>query len=167
MSTTELKDVVEIIQGIATTLGIVLAGLWTFWLFVYSRSFAGTITAKLSLKNLTHLDGTPVAIISIQLKNVGRTRAKKGYCLLAVEPINKPVFVDRSYFLSTHALDYTEAQTVFESLVELEPGEEVVEEVVLILSSRSIIKVGLKFKHKNTKETWECTTVVDATEITT
>lgn len=164
MSIGEIKDVVEILQGIATTLGILLAGLWTFWLFIYSRSFVGIITADLTLTKISSLDGVLVGIIRVRLKNTGRTRAVKGYCLISAEPIQEPVSLNQPYFLGTTALRFIDAQSIFESLVELEPGEEATEEVVLVLSGHSLLKVGTKYKHKHTNETWESSAVFDVSK---
>lgn len=164
MTIDDLKKLFEIIQAITTSLGIILAGIWSLWLFVFSRSFAGSLTINLSLKQMTKINDLPVAIIRVHIKNIGRTRIKKGYCLITAKPIDKPFPSENIYAIGTKALDYTQSQKIFESLIEVEPNEEVVEEIALAIGQLSFFKAGVKFKNLTTKETWESVSVFNVTD---
>lgn len=159
MELDNIKIIADIIQAITTSLGIILAGAWSLWLFFFSRTFAGTLVISLKLTDVTTVNNIPVAIVNVEIKNIGRTRVKKGYCLIVAKPVEDPLLQEGVSVIGTQTLDYIEARTIFNSLVEIEPNETVSDELALVLNKISFFKVGIKFRRLGTSETWESTAV--------
>ena len=158
----DVKTYIEIIQSIVTSLGIILAGIWSLWLFVFSRSFAGTLTIDISLKKKIIIDNKPIAIIEIKVKNVGRTRVKKEYFIISINEMEKPFSSIKPYILKTkERVNFTKSYFIFDHIVEIEPNEEFQDEIPIVLNNIKIFKVSVQFRRKKTREIWESFGIFD------
>jgi len=142
-------------SSIATTLAIIAAGWW----FYKSRSLAGTLQITLTLTGVTMVKNTRVAIVRVQIKNVGRTRVKKYYCISVAEVVkvgsySKPVNIIPAGSLINFESQYSRKRNIFTSQTEIEPNEELFEDIVLVQNETAPFAVGVQLKGKGTREAW-------------
>ncbi|MUH01550.1 hypothetical protein F7734_58555 [Scytonema sp. UIC 10036] len=152
----DVKTSIEIIQGIVTSIGIILAGIWSLWLFVFSRSFAGTLIINISFKRQIIIDNVPVAIVEVKVKNLGRTRVKKEYFILSINEMESPFSATRPYLLKTkERSDFSKSYFIFDNLIEIEPNEEFQDEIPIVLNNVKNFQVAVQFRRKKSPEIWE------------
>lgn len=150
---------VQIANGIVAILAIIAAGWW----FVRRRSLAGTLQITLTLTDVDLLSNPKIAVIRVQLKNVGQTRIEKDYCASVVEAVNmwsdpeEPIDI-----IPAERLNYSQGRRIFASLTEIEPNEETFEDVVLAMNKSTFFTIGVWFSKKGTSEAWQAIAVFNA-----
>lgn len=170
MTPDELKTWVEIVQGIVTCVGILAAGIWSFFTFVLGRSFAPNIQIQFDLKQIISLMDGRAAVVTVRIKNIGRAKVRKLSCHIASTDV---VVSTRSAALPLLSrldtpLDYSQAEVNVYRILEthsfLEPGEETNEDVLFKLGESPILKVGVLFTDlANTN--WSSTAIFDIQDI--
>jgi hypothetical protein len=147
---TELATTVDILQGLVTIAGILIAGAWALYVFVLGRSYTANVQIQFGLKQVVELansNNTKIAVVTIRMKNAGRTRVKKGFVQLNVQPITDDELDRPGLMLVPTSLDLHKAKgyPIFRELAALEPDEEVVEDVMLAMGHYSKLKVEVYF----------------------
>ena len=145
------KTVVDIINGIVAILAIFAAGLW----FLFNRSLAGTLQITLTLVGVTAVNNTQIAIVRVQIKNVGRTRIKKDYCAFATKEINVQSNSEPMNIIEAGLIDYSLGHNIFRFLVEIEPNEETFEDIAVALNKVTFFAAGVELKRKGMSTAWQ------------
>jgi hypothetical protein len=125
------QPVVEVVQGLLASLAILVGGVWAFYVFVLGRAHSASVQIQLRFKQvMSRGNGGEVidnrAVISIRLKNAGRTRVDKRRCKIGIEPITeKQMRGQQALQPITNTMSPLEARwyPVFETLIGLEPRE--------------------------------------------
>jgi hypothetical protein len=146
---TQYKDVetlVKIGQGLVTTLGILVAGTWALYTFVLGRSFAANVQIQFEPVHLIELMNNKVAVVSVNAKNIGRTRVEVtevwfSVAALTDEELNKEPLTQIPTKLGKGRRTYQ----MFTELLALEPEEEKAEDIVFALGQYSKVKVQVFF----------------------
>jgi hypothetical protein len=160
----DIKTWVEIVQGIATTVGIVAAGIWSFFTFVLGRSFAPNMQITFELKQVVDLKQRQAAIVLVKIKNIGKTRVRKKRCYIATalvadsgsgSDIPELTRLDES-------LDFSTARVyrIFDAHATLEPDEGASEDVLFALGESPAFKVGLIFTDRR-NNSWISSAILD------
>ena len=105
-----------------------------------------------------------IAVVRIQLKNVGRTRIKQDYCASVAKVVKVRPYLEPIRFISAEPIDYSEGQPIFSSQIEIEPNEETYEDVAYALNKVTFFAVGVWFKRKGTTEAWQAIAVFNVDE---
>jgi hypothetical protein len=159
-----IKLVTQILQNIITSIGIIAAGLWSYYTFVRGRSFAPNVKIEFSLKQITEIDGKKLATISITLKNTGRTRINKDNCWLSIGQINIKSDETFTIIRQDESLDISLSQSkVYPIILDhhwLEPNEEVREDLLFDIGSANFVKVGIIFLNKK-NEKWASNVILN------
>lgn len=161
MNLDDLSKWAEIVQSVATTLGIIAAGTWSFFVFVLGRSFAPNIRVQFKLQQVVDFENGKGAVISVTIKNIGKTRVLKESCYIATEFLSaKPKLPELSRLDSS--LDFANAKTyrIFDEHTSLEPDEEATEDVLFTLGETPIFKMGVIFIDSH-KKGWSSNTIID------
>lgn len=164
MNFDEIKTIVEIIQGVVTTIGILLAGIWTYYTFVRSRSFAPNVRINFELKQVVELKRGRGAIVRISVKNIGKTKVGKKTCSAKAQAVVEPRFVvDPIEFVRVdRSLKYTiNTYSILEDLEFLEPNEQVEEDVLFFLDRSTLFKVGVRVEGE-ANSAWSSSAIFDA-----
>lgn len=164
MKPEDFKTLVEIVNGIVATLAILTAGWW----FFINRSLAGTLRIKLTLTDVITTNDPLVAIVRVNIQNVGRTRIKKDYCNTYINTnianawsnsTKKPINIITIQDLK---LERHKGREIFERLTEVEPNEETYEDVAFVLDKVTykapFFAVGVHFKTSKAWFNWKKTT---------
>lgn len=142
-----LPSAVDVVQGLVTTAGILVAGVWAVYVFVLGRSFSANVHMHFELERIMDPPGARVAVIAVKAKNVGRTRVRKSSVHIHIEPLADGDLDQPPLALVSGKLDLTRMRRypIFEDLVALEPDEEVAEDVMFSLGPHSRLKVEVRF----------------------
>jgi hypothetical protein len=159
MHLADIQTVVQIVSSIVTTLAILTAGGW----FFIGRSHAGTAQITLTFKNVTVIDSIWIAIVGVQIKNVGHTRIIKDRCTTVAKVLNVRSYSEPIHLL-TEDLEYSEGREIFESLKEIEPNEEISGDILFVLNKATLFMVGVKLKRQGTTEVWQASAIFSATD---
>jgi hypothetical protein len=153
MNIDNIKTLIEIVNGTVTTLAIFAAGWWFFW----RRSLAGSLQITLTLTDVTLINNTRIAVVRVQLKNVGQTRIKKDYCACLVQEVDVWSDSETINILPKETFNYSQGRKIFDSPTgtEIEPNEETFEDVVLALNESTFFRIGVWFSKKGTTEAWQ------------
>jgi hypothetical protein len=153
---TSLKDVregIQIIESAVTILGILIAGTWALFVFGFGRSHAGVVQVDIEPKRLVRRDAGIGAVVSVTVKNTGRTRVKKEVSRIRVRPmrsrsvllrLGRPqvtgASVGRVVPLGAPLFESVEGAETSPSAEEaaqaLEPGQSITEEVLVSLGGQ-------------------------------
>ncbi len=150
MKIDELKTITEIIQNIVSTIAILIAGLWTFYIFVLGRSYSPHVQILVTPKYAYDSARIKYVVLKLLAKNVGRTKATKDKCYLAIEKIQKRN--DKSGIARVDSeVDFSEAKlyAVFSDHTALEPNEEISEELVISFDEVTLYKVKTMWYGEN------------------
>ncbi|MGK7900797.1 MAG: hypothetical protein AB4352_05170 [Hormoscilla sp.] len=168
----------EIARNITTALGIIAGGIWTFWVFYRSRTFAGSLIITQTLKEVITLEEEEVsiAIIEVRVKNIGRREVDLGECYINAGVITDSIDPrERIYTIGTEPIKVNEVdevnevdkvdrenrvfpQPIFKDRQPIEPNEETREEIALVLnhsisfSKNPLFRVDVTFKAN--KKSW-------------
>lgn len=163
MTPDDLKTWAEIAQAVITSLGILVAGAWSFYVFVLGRSTAPNIQIHFEVKRTTKLEQFPMVVVSTTVKNVGRTRAQKEDCWITAAPITAKIESSHLSRLDTplqFSLSHAKVYSIFDDHAWLEPGEEAKEDVMFVVSESPMFKVGVIFIGHNKR--WTSSAILDA-----
>jgi hypothetical protein len=140
-----LVTAVDVAQSVVTTAGILVAGVWAFYVFVLGRSFSANVHMQFDLERVIDSPTARVAVLAVRAKNIGRTRVHKRS--VHVVPIAEDELDQPPLALIPGKLDMTRMKrySIFEDLAALEPDEEVTEDVMLSLGPHSRLKVEVRF----------------------
>jgi hypothetical protein len=164
---TNIKTLVDIANGIVTILALIAAGWW----FFFSRSLAGTLQITLSLVSVAVVNNARkdipnptrcIVSIRIRVKNVGRTRVKKGYCLAVAKVVDIPSNSESINVINVELPDYSLWDDIFKYVIEIEPNEETYQDIAFSLNKPTFFAVGVRFKRKRKKEAWQAVAVFNA-----
>ncbi len=144
---TGLATTVDILQGLVTIAGILIAGAWGLYVFVLGRSYTANVQIQFDLKQVVELTNSKAAVVSIKVRNAGRTRVKKSLVQLRVQPITDEELDRPGLMLVPTSVDLLKAKgyPIFRELAALEPDEEVAEDVILAMAHYSRAKVEVHF----------------------
>lgn len=170
MSLDDFAKLAQAVSDLVTAAGVLLAGAWSFWLFLYSRSFAPNIQLGLSLSQVFDYGGTRVSTVRVEAKNVGRTRVRKRSCLMVVELLQEPFPSERIYPLSPNLNFLKGPRPVFEQHEWVEPGEGISEEIALAVGDKGAIHVGVEFTaspplFRHRTSAWTVSAVFDVSKL--
>lgn len=142
-----LVTAVDVAQSVVTTAGILVAGVWAFYVFVLGRSFSANVHMQFDLERVIDSPTARVAVLVVRAKNIGRTRVHKRSVHIHVVPIAEDELDQPPLALIPGKLDMTRMKrySIFEDLAALEPDEEVTEDVMLSLGPHSRLKVEVRF----------------------
>ena len=142
-----LATAVDVVQSVVTTAGILVAGVWAFYVFVLGRSFSANVHMTFDLERVIESPAVRVAVLAVKAKNIGRTRVHKKSVHIHVVPIAEDELAQPPLALIPGELDITRMRRypIFEDLAALEPDEEVTEDVMLSLGPHSRLKVEVRF----------------------
>ena len=142
-----LVAALEVVQSVVTTAGILVAGVWAFYVFVLGRSFSANVHMTFDLERVIHSPTARVAVLAVKAKNIGRTRVHKKSVHIHVVPIAEDELDGPPLALIPGKLDMTRMKrySIFEDLAALEPDEEVTEDIMLCLGPHSRLKVEVRF----------------------
>jgi hypothetical protein len=151
----------EGIQAALTALGIFIAACWALYIFFLGRSNIGVVRVLIEPKGLMTSGEKTGAVVSVTIKNLGRTRVGKRVARIRAAPLNKDQLelsmgeMGESSMMpasipSTTAelgtLLFSKHATELEEAVEaLEPGQETSEDVVIILGDAQVARVEAVF----------------------
>lgn len=181
-------------QSLLTTLGLLIGGLWVLYIFVLGRSYMAHVQIQVDLKYVPDLAGDRGVVVSVKLKNIGRTRVRKVVCAMSImlltdERLNalKPrrEFVahrpEAALKLINTSLNRrkdgfpSKEHPIFSALVGLEPDEEATEDFIFFLGETSIVKVDVIFTgivfassgplFRGRRRTWGAHTILDTRTI--
>lgn len=189
----DLKSWIDMVQSLLTTLGLLIGGLWVLYIFVLGRSYMAHVQIQVDLKYVPDLVGDRGVVVSVKLKNIGRTRVRKAVCamsmmLLSDQRLNllkpRPEFVahrpEAALKLINTSLNRQEGfpskeHPIFHRLVGLEPDEEATEDFIFFLGETSIVKVDVIFTgtvfassgplFRGRRRTWGAHTILDTRAI--
>lgn len=151
-----IKTWVEIIQIILGTLALLIAGFWTFYIFVLGRGF--TIHADITIKHTiaSHQNSLKTLVLEIELKNSGRTAIKKMSGSMSLKPFDVPTIATNQASPLLKKIDPSVDDTLtspkirinlFKEQLYLEPGETTRESVSLIVDEQTeFIKITVHIK---------------------
>jgi hypothetical protein len=152
-----IKDWVEGIQAVATTLAILAAGGWALYVFLLGRSNVGHVEVLIEPRRLLTAGPHRGAVVSVTVKNTGRTRVAKSVARIRAEPLDDqqlqlsmqtpnvmPAAVSRVAPLGTVLFSKHVTETE-EAIDGLEPGQVTSEEVVMILGDARAARVQVVF----------------------
>lgn len=137
-----------------TALGILIAGGFSFYTFVLGRTFAPNVQMQFALKQVINSADGKVALVSVKVKNSGRTDVRKEDCLFYhnLAPGNPPGSLALAELERLNANDVDplapgmKPKNMFDDLEGLEPGEEKAEEFVVYLGQSVVFKVFGSFR---------------------
>lgn len=137
MQVEDLKDWVQVGQGVATIVAIIVAGVWAYYVFAVGRSATAHVQIECRLKWVIPTANGKILAISVVLRNTGRTRVDQLRCELTVAPIRNPQdnpaplnYIDP---LPDRAVEQGTRRKIFGRLSALEPNEEVAEDTLLFV----------------------------------
>lgn len=162
MQLSDLKTWVEIVQGLVTTLGVLVAGIWSFYVFVLGRSFAPNIQIRFDLKQVVDLANGKAAVVSVKIKNIGQTRIRKKGCYIATTSVaNSQLNLPELSRLDV-SLDFSHAKVypIFDEHTAFEPAEEATEDALFVLGKSPTFKVGVLFAG-HPKRFWSSSAILD------
>jgi hypothetical protein len=82
-----IKDTVSIVQGIITIVGIIVAGIWTYLLFIRQRISYPRLNVELVLQNAPLPEKTRLIHVQVNLKNNGNVLVRSDYAELRLRKI--------------------------------------------------------------------------------
>lgn len=161
----DLKTSTEIMEAIVKSAGILAAGIWSFYVFVLGRSFAPNVRMSFRLRHAVDTPDRRAAVVSITIKNIGKTKVRKESCWIFLIPIALDLNPDAiSPIRLDSPLDLTvsgaKAYSVFTEHTWLEPGEKATEDVVIALGESPVFKIAAVFAGRRKK--WTASAVLDA-----
>jgi hypothetical protein len=164
MQLDDVKTCVEIVQGIMTSMGILAAGIWSFYTFVLGRSFAPNVQISFEMKQVVNLASAKGAVVSVTIRNVGKTKVRKKNCWIAATPISTDIPRLPALSRIDDALEFglgkAKVYPIFTEHTWLEPGEEAMDEVLFALGGSSTFKVSAIFVGH--KKKWASSVILDA-----
>jgi hypothetical protein len=145
-------------QAWLTAVGVVIAGAWAFYIFFLGRSYIGVVSVLIEPKGLMTSGGKTGAVVSVTIKNVGRTRVGKVVARMRAAPLTKdqlelsmgnPSMMPASVPITNAELGTLlfskHATELGEAVDALEPEQETSEEVVIILGDAQVARVEAVF----------------------
>jgi hypothetical protein len=148
----------EGMQAVLTAIGIAVAAGWALYVFFLGRSYIGVVNVLIEPKGLMRSGGRTGAVVSVTIRNVGRTRVGKRVARIRAAPLNKdqlelsmgqPSMMPASVPSTTAEIGtllFSKHATELEEAIEaLEPGQETTEEVVIILGDVQVARVEAVF----------------------
>jgi len=147
------KDVLQSVQAVAATVGILGAAGWGLYIFVLGRSAAGTISIEIETKHVEKEEPKKAVVVSVKVTNVGRTLVYKELVQIRVMPIRDDELPDASLTLVEALLDPAERREyeIFrnprdpEVFKEWEPGQDTVEDVKVNFGSNNRVRTEVVF----------------------
>lgn len=145
MNVSDFKLIAETIQNIISTVAILIAGLWSFYIFILGRSYSPHVQIIITpIYTTSFINRQGYVVLKIKAKNVGRTKATKNECYLAIEKVVPPITkneVEIQRIDSAVNFDNAKVYSVFDDHTILEPNEEIFDEIMMVIDRSSIFKV--------------------------
>ena len=163
MSLENIKILVDIIQSLATTAGVVIAGIWSFYVFILGRGFAPNVQSDIELKGTVCLKRGEAAIVTITVKNIGKTRILKKKCYVVIEPLRDSPKDSPALSRTDDFSNCGDSRTnsILDDLVYLEPEESISEDALFTLNELRLFKVKVIFVDRNNKG-WISSAILNA-----
>jgi hypothetical protein len=154
-----VQKVAQSAQSFLTALGIIVGGVWAFYTFVLGRTIAGTVQIQIEPKSFIRKQNKHAAVVSVTIKNIGRTLLTKEYIEIQIVPVTeenlrlqRPAMrlmhasLDPSISRTSPPSGYPRSIRLFEDRTgRLEPGEEVSEDVILMFGEYQAAKAEVRF----------------------
>ena len=83
----EWKDVTSIIQSVVTSIGIIIAGIWAYFLFIRQRLSYPRINIDFFVDDAQLPENTRLVHVQVDLKNIGNTLVHSDYAQLRLRKI--------------------------------------------------------------------------------
>ncbi len=168
MGLEDIKTWVEIVQSVVTTIGLLAAGIWSYYTFVRSRAFAPNVKIEFALKSVVELDQAQGVIIAVKVRNIGKTKVDRSVCLVTVQAVVEPrVIAGRVEFIRIDQLDDQASDatkrdySILDNHGYLEPGEHVEEDMLFLLGKSPVFKVSAWFRDTR-GHLWYSNAILDA-----
>ncbi len=174
MEMSEIKILVDIVQGLLTSVGIVGAAVWSIFVFGLGRNFAANIVIEVKLKSRVDVNGVNAAILSIKAKNMGKTQVKKeSFTIICTSSDNWTDDKSRRPF---RRIDLTREEiedlqvlpwesVIGDDYAQLEPGEEARDEIAVNLGAITVFQVSACFVGKRawwrSAQQWVSNVIID------
>lgn len=156
------KDQVETWQALITTTGIVAAGSWALFIFVLGRSSAGIVWIGIEPRYRVVLSSGRGLVVSVRIKNTGRTRVEKVEARIQAIPITEtrlgawssepnvmaaavPSPATLGTDLFSRELSTEERRFAVTMEAGLEPGAETSEEILIFLGDARTARVEASY----------------------
>lgn len=178
---TDLLLWLQIAQAFATTLAIVAAGAWTYFVFFKGRTAAPNMHIEIILANVSSQGSNRYANLSVRFKNVGKTQVRRKACFILLKAVRETQeglqqFVtveDSSPIDPEKEEDIPTIRTLKEDEQEiLEPDQEVLTYTLIALGEVNSFKATAYFLSKpdllqrafgkQEGRTWSSTAIFDA-----
>jgi len=154
---------VDIVSGILTIVAVVVGGWW----FLFRRSLDGNLQIQLTHQMTVTVGSKRLATIRINLKNIGQTRIVMRLCELGTEPILVPDDAPAQLVIPIDNV-FRMPSRVLPKLAALEPGEELYEDVPIVLAEATLYAVGLRFQGRSiTEASWQAIAIVNTSATST
>lgn len=156
---TSVKDLIEMVGNVVTTLGILADRFWALFVFGLGRTHAGVVQVDVEPKRLVVHQGRNGAIVSVTVKNTGRTKVEKVVSRILVRPMRETSLTRRlkeqrvtaaslgsDVPLGAELFAMIEGEpgvgsSAQEASQALEPGQVVSEEVLVSLGDHNVARV--------------------------
>ena len=159
------KDLAQTAQSAITIAAIAAAGIWTIYVFVLGRTASGIVQVQLRTKQIIDRPSSTSALVSVSVRNVGRSRVDRELIQLRVmpiiddEPLDEPLTALQSLSAITAPLDDLQTKS-YDLFVEpitpdftrrdftfdrLEPNEDASEDVLVNFGKNDMLKVEAVF----------------------
>ena len=164
MTLNEIKTIVEIVQGIISTIAIIIAGIWSYFIFVLGRGHAINVKLELIPQYQFQSGDSSFIVMRVLVENIGRTKAGKEGCYIALEEISisetskLPTRSDKSFNLNN-----SKVFSVFENHQYLEPSEKLHEDIIISFNPNKLFKVAAYWCEK--KVAWSSIHIISPSNI--
>jgi hypothetical protein len=164
------RNIAQTVQGGVAAAAAIGAVVWGLYVFRVGRHSAGHVHIQIDLTKVINTSNGKVTVLSIKLKNTGRTRVErdkdKQKCCLSITPIRRDPaarYPDAQIVVSTDRHDKgfkthsdcgkRKGWVIFKNLTALEPDEETAEDALLrwntfddFLGTTPMFRVGVTFR---------------------
>lgn len=156
MTTTQMKEIVEIIESVATTIGLVVGAIWVYFRFIRTRENHPKIEFNVNIKLLGRQDNKILIEIIADIENKGLVRhwINNFTCDVLTLQSNDPV---------VHGDERINHQLLFEKYNPIKSDKENIRERIVWIPKdwyKSFIDAGIKQQYTYLTEVPETTTFI-------
>lgn len=136
-------------QGVVTALALTVGGIWTYSVFVHRGSATTHVLVEMEFKRVMNVAGTTrAAVVSVKLKNGGQVPVNKKDCLVGITYFisEEPGPLATSLIGTSLVARSGEWVSIFNSVIDLAPGEVRAEDVLFKVEGPHWFEVGVQFR---------------------
>jgi hypothetical protein len=157
MDVTAVKDVVDIVSGVVTTLAAILAGGFAYYRFVRGRVFHPRLTVNAEARQL-RVEATNYVLATLEVANVGLARIDLGQASLQVSSL---VGRGDTKAASVPQVDWLHTTEVLQAHTWIESGEKLTEQSLLMLPIGHRAPVLVDFRVVSQKVSLSATAIAE------